>query len=71
MMREQHRIDVTEDQMLEYVVRRQDPAVLGPDARTLVTKIQLRAGDTLLVLRPIDPETPAAAPPSGGRAPSS
>lgn len=53
--KEIHRINIHDDQMIEYVVRRQDPAVAGPDARTLVTKIDVRAGDVIVVLRP--PET--------------
>lgn len=50
--REVYRVDITEPQRIEYVVRRQDPAVLGPEARILVTKIEVQPGDVLLVIRP-------------------
>lgn len=50
--REIWRIAITEAQMIEYTIRRQDPKILGDDARELVTKFPVQDGDVLLVLRP-------------------
>ena len=52
---EAERVSVRVDQRIEYIIARQDPVELGPDARDVVTKIAVRAGDILVVYRPALP----------------
>lgn len=55
--REVERIPIREDQRIEYVIAKQDPAALGPEARTIVTKVAVKAGQVLVIYEP-DPSGP-------------
>jgi hypothetical protein len=52
VVKEIWRVDIKTDQRISIIIARQDPAVLGPDARDVVTTIPVRPGDVLLVVRP-------------------
>lgn len=68
-LREIERIEIKEAQRIEYIIAHQDPAVLGPDARVVVTKFAVEPGDVLVVYRPAPELTGPGTPVPGSPRP--